>query len=73
MIMFFLFFLMIGLYFRIPAMIAQIFNPTIELAIPTGTPANEANAEIEKQPLTAETKTNISSKKQFLVSSTFLV
>ena len=64
---------MIGLYFRIPAMIAQIFNPTIELAIPTGTPANEANAEIEKQPLTAETKTNISSKKQFLVSSTFLV
>ena len=73
MIMFFLFFLMIGLYFRIPAMIAQIFNPTTELAIPTGTPANEGNAEIEKQPLTAETKTNISSKKQFLVSSTFLV
>ena len=36
---------------------AQIFNPTAELVIPTETPTNEANAEIETQPLTAETKT----------------
>ena len=33
---FFLFFLTIGLYFLIPAVIAQTFNPTAELAIPTG-------------------------------------
>ena len=37
--------------------IAQIFNPTAELAIPTGTLTNEANAEIETLPLTAEMKT----------------
>ena len=44
-------------------MIVKIFNPTAELAIPTGTPTNEANAEIETQPLTAETK----NKKMFKV------
>ena len=38
-------------------MIEQIFIPTAELAIPTGTPTNEANAEIGTQPLTVETKT----------------
>ena len=32
------------------------FNPTAELAIPTGTPTNEPNAEVETQSLTAETK-----------------
>ena len=41
----------------IPTFNAQIFNSTVELEMPTGTPTNEANAEIEKQPLTAETKT----------------
>ena len=35
-------------------MIARVFIPTAELAIPTGTPINEANAEIEKEPLTEE-------------------
>ena len=39
--------------FLVPAMIAQIFIPTTELAIPTGTPTSETNAEIEAQPLTA--------------------
>ena len=48
------FFLRIDLYFLIPAVIAQIFNPTAELP---GTPTNEANAEIETQSLTTETKT----------------
>ena len=38
-------------------MIAQIFNPTAELAITTGTSTNEANAEIETRPLTVKTKT----------------
>ena len=57
---FFLFFLIIDLYYLIPTVIAQIFNPTAELAIPTGTSTNEANAEIETQPLTAEIKTKCS-------------
>ena len=37
-------------------MIAQIFIPTAELVMPIGTATNETNAEIETQPLTAETK-----------------
>ena len=36
---------------------AQIFISAAELPIPTGTPSNEANAEIETQPLLAEIKT----------------
>ena len=44
-------------------MIAQLFNSTAELAIPTQTPTNQANLEIEIQPLTAEIKT----KKMFAV------
>ena len=36
-------------------MIAQIFNPTAKLVIPTGTQTNEANAEKETQ-VTAEAK-----------------
>ena len=32
-------------------MIAQIFIPSSELPMPTGTPTNESNAEIETQPL----------------------
>ena len=42
--MLFLFFLIIDLYFLIPAVIAQIFNPTPEMEMPNGTPTNEANA-----------------------------
>ena len=34
-----------------------ILNPTTELVIPTGTPTNEANSEIETHPLEAEIKT----------------
>ena len=45
------------LQFLIHAVIAQIFSPTAKLAIPTGIPANEANTEIETQPLMAEIKT----------------
>ena len=44
---FFLFFLIISLYLLNPAVIAHIFNPTAELVIPTGTPTNKANTEIE--------------------------
>ena len=35
---------------------ANIFIPTTELVLPTVTQTNEANAEIETQPVTAETK-----------------
>ena len=47
----FFFFLMIDLYFLILAVIAQIFYPTAELAIPIGIPTNEAKAEIETDPV----------------------
>ena len=53
---FFIFFLIIDLYFLILAVTAQIFLPTVELVIPTGSQTNEANAEIETQPVTFETK-----------------
>ena len=39
-----LLFFITDLYFLIPAVIAQIFIPTAELAIPTGIAINEANA-----------------------------
>ena len=42
-------------------MIALIFNPTAELVMPTGTQTNEANAEIETQPVTGEAKIRKSS------------
>ena len=38
--MFLHFFLNIDLYFLIPAVIAQIFNPVAKLAVPTGIPNN---------------------------------
>ena len=44
------------LYFLIPAVIPQIFNPTAKLAVPTGIQTNKANAEIQTHLLTAETK-----------------
>ena len=47
---------MIDLYFLILVVIAQIFNPAAELAIPTETPTNKANVEFETQLLTAEPK-----------------
>ena len=52
---FFLFFLIIDLYFLVPAVIVQIFNLNAKLI-------NEANAEIGTQPLTVETKTKKYSK-----------
>ena len=53
---FFFFFLIIDLYFLIPAVIAQTFNPISELIIPLGIPSKEAKADIEKHPLTVEAK-----------------
>ena len=45
--MLFFFFWVMDLYFWIPTKIGKNFNPTGVLAIPTGTPTNEANIEIE--------------------------
>ena len=42
----FFYFLVIDLYFLIAAVIAQIFNPTVELVIPVEIPTKEAKAEI---------------------------
>ena len=48
--------------FLIVAVNVQIYNPTAELAMLTGTPTNEANEEFETQTLTAETKDRKCSK-----------
>ena len=40
----------------------QIYKPTAEFTLLTGTPTYEANAEIETQPLKLETKTRKCSK-----------
>ena len=37
-------------------MIAQIFNPTAEFALPTGTQTNETNTEIKTQTVSVEAK-----------------
>ena len=54
--MLFLFFFIIELYLSISAVIAEIFNPTAELAAPTKVPTNEPKAETETHPVIAETK-----------------
>ena len=43
----FFFFLIIELCLLTPEVIAQIFNPIAELAIPIGTPSKEKKAKIE--------------------------
>ena len=44
------------LHFLMPAVITQIFNPTADLAIPTGIPTKEAKVDIKTHPATAEAK-----------------
>ena len=53
---FFFFFLIIDLYFLIPAVIAQIFNPIQELVIPNGTQNKGVKAEIEILPVIVKAK-----------------
>ena len=50
----FIFFLKIDLYFLIPAVITQIFNPIVELVIPIGILTKEAKAEIETHAVIVE-------------------
>ena len=54
--LFFFFFLIIDLYFLIPAAITQIFNPIAELVIPIGIPSKETKIEIHIHPVIAEAK-----------------
>ena len=59
-------FLFNDLYFLIPAVITQIFNPIAELVIPIGIPTEEAKTEMETHPVTVEIKISacsISSKR----------
>ena len=61
------FFFITDLYLLIPAVITQIFNPTAKLAIPTRIATNEANGEMETQPVTIEVKiTKCSVKFKFI-------
>ena len=47
-----LFLLIIDLYFSIPEVIVQIFNPVAELVIPIEIPSKIEKAETEAQPAT---------------------
>ena len=49
-----LFFLNIELYFLIPAVITQNFNPIAELIIPIGISTEEAKATLETHTVTVE-------------------
>ena len=53
---FFFFFLIIGLYFLILAIIAQIANAIVELIIPLEISTKKAKAEKEMHAVTAKTK-----------------
>ena len=49
-----LFFLITDLYFLIPTVITQIFNPIVQLVIPIGIPTKEAKIEMEAHPVIVE-------------------
>ena len=53
---FFFLFLIIELYFLIPAVIAQIFNTIAELVIPIGIPGKDAKEENELHAVNVEAK-----------------
>ena len=52
----FVLFLIVDLYFVIPVVIAQIFNPSAELAMLIGIPTKEGKTKIETHLVTAEAK-----------------
>ena len=49
-----LFFLITDLYFLIPTVITQIFNPIVQLVVPIGIPTKEAKIEMETHPVIVE-------------------
>ena len=59
--MFLLLFFIIDVYYSIPGVITQIFNPTAVLVISLGVSTKETKSEIETHPVTAETKIKKSS------------
>ena len=56
MILYVFFFLIIDLYFLIPAFISQIFNPIAELVVTIEIPSKETKLEVEIHPIIAEPK-----------------
>ena len=67
-------FLIIDLYFLIPVVIAQIFNPIAELVIHIEILIKEAKSELEIHPVIAETKIrkfSIQFRVYFLLINTF--
>ena len=65
-------YILIDLYFAIPEVIMEMFILTAELVIPTGTQINEANAGIETQRVTAESKiSTFSTQFKYVSSYTF--
>ena len=58
---FFFFFLIIDLNVLIPAVIEEIINPTIKLAMPTGMSTKETKAKIETYVITAKAKISMCS------------
>ena len=44
-------YLIICLYFLIPAVVEQTFNPNVEFVIPTGIPVKKTKAEMEVHPV----------------------
>ena len=52
----FIFLFIFKLFFLLPAVIAQIYNHTSEIVIPSGVP-NQVNAKIERHSVIAQTKT----------------
>ena len=53
-VFFLFFFLIIDLYFLIPAVIGQIVNPIAELVIPIRISTKEAKPEVETHPVITE-------------------
>ena len=64
-------FLIIDLYFLIPAAIAQFFNPSAKFVVPIGITSKEAKEEIEIHPVIVEAKIRKCAI-QFRVVQTFL-
>ena len=56
MILYVFFFLIIDLYFLIPAFISQIFNPIAELVVTIEIPSKETKLEVEIHPIIVEAK-----------------
>ena len=56
MILYVFFFLIIDLYFLIPAFISQIFNPIAELVVTLEIPSKETKLEVEIHPIIVEPK-----------------